>query len=363
MTRWFGYAADPTVGGTKYDLMEVGAEAPLAIPAPTVFVPATSAQANPNLEQLNRNNEVRGRRANVAPMSFAARPSMTLEARAYPKLLRKLMRIALGGEIENSGVAPAAITSKFGTLQSGNLPAIVCWLLREGQVDRMTGGVVSEIELNFPIDEEGTCTTTLLGLYLDTDDSAEIKDPNEEAGEALPAASYTGHDYTFMLRDAEAFRGAGEGVSIDNLAGFGLTFNNGLITDMRSLFRPNHNIEKRTITATQHKLWWPNCHKLGPQEVTGRIDLSDVDPDAELKHLLTHSEKLVFEVAAGPAGTTPETDEMMRLTVYQHIPTGGGAEPLVREGDQVASYEFTGYLDSSLSKDLECSFSAKEAVT
>jgi len=359
MSRWFGFIDDPTAGGSTFDVLSGG----LAIPVPTTFAPVSAAQADPGLNELDRKNEVRGRRADTAPISFASAPKMTFEARGYPKLVRPMLRKALGGSISSTGTAPAAISSTVGTLQSGNLPAFIGWLLREGQLDRMTGCVISEIAFDFPVDGESTVQVTADGLFHDTDDSGAAEDPNGEPALALPTASYTGYTDTFMLRDATAFRGAGAGVEIPNLAGFGLTFNNGLIEDFRSRFRPNHNIESAVIDTVTHKLWYPERHKLGAQQVTGKIDLSDVDPDAELKHLLTHAEKLVFEVAAGPLGTTPAADEMMRLTLYKHATTGGGAEPLVREGDQVSSFEFSGYLDEGVNKDVEATFVGTAALT
>lgn len=357
MSRWFGFIDDPTSGGSTFDDL-----AATAIAAPTTFVPVTSAQADAGLVQLNRDDEVRGRRANVAPISFASAPSMTLEARAYPKLVRSLVRKVLGGTIASVGTAPASIASTVGPLQSGNLPALICWLLREGQLDRLTGGIVEELEFNFPIDGEGTVSATIQGLYHDSDDSAAAVDPDGTPAEAIPTAAYTGYGDTFMLRDASAFVG-GALVELTDLAGFGLTFNNGLYDDMRSRFQPNHNVETVQIDGVTHRLWYPERHKIGPQSVTGRIDFSDVQPSREIRRLVTHAEKLVFEVAAGPLGTTPAADEMLRLTLYKQVLTGGGAEPLQRESDQVSSYEFSAYLDESTNKDIEATLVGTAALT
>lgn len=357
MPRWFGYIDDPTAGGSTLETLET-----LAIPAPTTFVPVNSAQADPGLRQLERTNEVRGRRAQVAPISFASAPQMTFEARAYPKLTRKLLRNALGGSISSAGVAPAAVSSTVGPLQSGNLPSLVGWLLREGQLDRMTGLVVSEIAFNFPIEEEGSVNVTMPGLYHDTDDAAAAEDPNGSAAVALPTAAYTGYEDTFMLRDAIAYTGETP-VELPDFAGFGFTFNNGLIDEFRSRFLPGHNIETTVVDTVTHKLWYPARHKLGPQAVTGRIDFSDVQPDREKLRQLAHADKLVFEVAAGPLGTTPAADEMLRLTFYKHVLTGGGAEPLQRDGDQFASFEFGGFLDASTGKDVEATLVGTVALT
>lgn len=361
MKRWVGFVDDSTSGGSTYDTY--AGTTGIAIAVPTTFVPVTTANVDPGLQQLNRDNEVRGRRGNTEPISFASAPNMTLESRAYPQLVRPLLRKALAGTVASTGTAPAAIVSTVQTLESGNLPALICWLLREGQLDRVTGAVVSEIAFDFPIDDEGTISATLPSLYHDTDDSTSATDPNGDPAEALPTPSFSGSADTFMLRDATAYVGAA-GVELDDLAGFGFTFNNGLIDDFRSRFRPGHNIEVVSIDGTEHRLWYPARHKIGAQQVTGRIDFSDVRPDRELMRLVTHAEKLVFEVAAGPLGTTPAADEMLRVTFFKQAPTGGGAEPIQREGDQVSSYEFTAYVSAADgSKDLEAAFTGTTALT
>lgn len=357
MRRWLGLIDDETDGGTTFDDLATD-----PIPVPNHFVPVTTAQVDPGLQQLNRDNEVRGRRGNTAPMSFASAPSLTFEGRAYPKLVRKLIRKALSGTPASTGVAPAAITSTVGPIETGNLQALVAWLVREGQLDRLTGLVISELEFNFAIDEEGTVSVTAPGLYHDAADTDNATDPNGDPAQALPTPDYSGHDDTFMLRDATAYQGAAQ-VEIPELAGFGLTFNNGLIDDFRSRFRPGHNIEVADIDGITHKLWYPERHKIGAQAITGRLDFSDVQSDTELKRLFTHADKLVFEVAAGELDTTPAADEMLRFVCYKQVPTGGGADPIQREGDQVSSYEFTAYVsEADSSKDFEAVLVGDQAL-
>lgn len=368
MRRWLGLIDDPAAAGSTFDVLAAVAPGGPAIPVPDVFVPVTTAQVEPGVSPLDRDNEVRGRRGNTAPISFRAEPALSFESRAYPPLVRKVLRKALSGAVATSGVAPAAITSTFGSAQSGNLGALIAWLIREEQLDRLTGLWLSEVELNFPIDEEGTVSTTGAALYHTVGDPDTLgDDPNGEPAAALPVVGdndFVAYTDTYMLRDAYATRGAGAGTEIADLAGFGFTFNNGLIDDARSRFRPRKNIEEFAVDTVPHKLWYPQRNKLGAQAVTGRIDLANVDAVSELKRLLQHSEKLVFEVG-GPAispATTPPADDIMRLTFYNHAPTGGGAEPIQREGDQVATYEFTAYVEASTGKDVEASFVGAAAM-
>lgn len=357
--RWLGLIDDPTPGGSTLEILESG-----AITVPDLFVPASTGQVDPGVRNLDRNNEVVNRRANRAPISFASAPQLTFEARAYPKLVRKLVRKVLSGTIATTGgAAGAAFTSTVDPIQSGSLQSLIFWLIREGQLDRVTGAIVDELEFNFAIDAEGTVQATCPALYHDVDDPASAQDPSGAAAAALPTPTFPGYVDTFMLRDAIAFRGPGAGVELADLAGFGFTFNNNSYDDMRSRFQPGRNIEEVVIDGAPHKVWYPARHKPGPQAVTGRIDFSDVDPSAELRRVVMHAEKLVFEVAAGPLATTPPVDEMMRLTFYKQVPTGGGAEPLQREGDQVSSYEFTAYLEESTSKDIEATFVGAAELT
>jgi hypothetical protein len=367
MRRWFGLVDDPTAAGSTLDILKAMPGAAAAIAVPNFFVPVTTSQVDPGPDDQNRDNEVRGRRGNTAPRSFRQNPSVTFEARAYPALIRKIVPKAFSGAIGAPvGVAPASISSTTGPLATGDLKALIAWLVREDQLDRLTGCVVSEFELAFTIDDEGTISATMPGLYHQVDDTDAAEDPNGHAAAALPVPDYeTSADDdadTFMLRDAAAFGGSGL-VEFVNFAGFSVTFNNGLIDESRSRFRPNHNILRVVDDeGDTHKVWFPARHKPGAQLVTGHIDFSDVDAAQENKRIIRQAEKLVFEVAAGPLGTVPDADEMLRLTIHKKVFTGGGADPIQREGDQVAGFDFAGYVDPSTGKDIEATFVGTAAL-
>jgi hypothetical protein len=233
--RWFGYADDPVAGGsTLQDLIDAGAGPDPEWVAPTEFVPVSASQVDPGLTTLDRNNEVRGTLDAAAPISFASAPSETFTVRAYPVITRKLVRTAFSGAIaEGGGPPPAAVTSTVAPADSATaLKALQTYLVREGQLDRIAGAVVSELAFNFPVDEEGSVDVTLEGKYHDVDPTDTV------AG--LPNASYA--DYagdaatTFRLMRMTAYLGAGAGTKVDCLAGFGFTYNQGLIDDLRSRF-------------------------------------------------------------------------------------------------------------------------------
>lgn len=356
--RYLALVDDPVAGGsTLEDLIAAGGGTDPSFETPDIWVPVSAAQVDPGLSNLDRNNEVRGTRAYAAPRSFASAPSMTFTSRVYPKINTPLLRDALSGAATPTGVAPAAISTTVVPLQSGLLRAKQGILVREGQADRLTGLVVEELAYNFPVDEEGSVDVTMQALYHDANPTGDVDDD-------LDTPDFGGYDETFMLRDVKAYVGPDAGTLIDCLAGFAFTWNNGLIDDFRSRFCAGRNIETTVLDGVRHKVWYPSYHKLGPQAVTGTLTFGDVRPDRELRRLLMHADKLVVEFTAGPItpATTPAADEMMRLTFYKTVLTGGGADPLARDGDQVSAYEFTAYLDETTGKDVEATFTGAAAV-
>jgi hypothetical protein len=365
LSRWIGIVPDPTAGGSTYEHWTPESSPPL-IPVPTLFVPATSAQVDYGQTPNARTDEVRGKRGDTAPVSFLSAPKLTIDSRAYPYLLRRLIRNALGGTITagtEHGPSPKPFEDTVAPLEEGVPPMLIAWLKREEQIDRLTGLCVSEIAMDFAIDKEGSFSATLDALYHNVGEVTGLKDPGGGTASTVSSADYSSAVNTFMLRDAHVFRGAEAGTEIPNLGGFSIAFNNGLIQDIRARFQPGHNIEKTTVGGVVHKLWLPARHKLGPQTVTGKFELSGMDVTQEQRRRILHAEKLRFTVAAGPLGTTPAAEEMMEITVGQMVATGGGAEPLVRQGDQYSSFDFTGYLDVSGSKDIECTFVGATALT
>ena len=354
MARWFGVSTDTnsTTGGTNLDA--AGAYPP-TIADPTFFVPVNDGSGNvdANIQVRDRDNEVRGVRGLSSPQSFAADPTAGFSCRAYPSMLRKVVSTWMSSNPTNTGTAPAAITSKFAAT-TGQVPrALTGKLVREGQQDDFIGAAVDTVEMNFPVDQEGDMTVAMKPLYTR---------PLVTASSATP--SYTGMDDVFLLRDLVVTKGATP-VTIPCVAGFGLTLDNGLIDEFRSRYCAGANIESRTsaIDSVTRKLWWPTRNKLGRARITGRIDFGDPQPTWELERLFQEGDKLVATFTGGAAGTTPPSSELMRVTIYRRVITGGGAEPLQSfEQDQVSSYQFGAYLDPSSGKDVEIEFVQGAAV-
>lgn len=353
MARWLGLKDDPTAGGSTYDVLNT--PGPVTIPDPDIWIPVTTATVDAGDDnRLDRNDEVRGRRGNTAPVSFAVRPKMSFEGRAYHKLSKAIVRKALGGAVTTTGTAPASITSKIVPIQANPVPCFTGKVLREEQIDLLSGLAVEQFELDLPADGEGTLKVDFRALYHDVPQSLP----------ALPTPDFSGYTETYKLRDVNAMLGASL-VKIPCLGGFSLTYNNSFFDDFKSLFCATENVRSFTVGGLPYKLWYPGRHKIGPQMVTGRLDFGNARPDTELKKILTVCEKLVIEVTAGPIlpATTPAADELMRITLYKQAPTGGSADPLVREGDINSSYEFTAYIDETVSKDVEVEFVGKTALT
>lgn len=357
--RYLAIKDDPIAGGTTLDAITA---TPAAMLTPVVAdaVPVESANTEAGERRLDRDADVRGRRTVGAPVSFAAAPTMTFRSKAWVALTRTLIRKAMGGAVTTTGVAPAAVASTVQMLQSGNLPALQAFLVREAQVDRMTGAWLDSITGNFPADAEGTIEATLKALYHDVDDIATIA---PITGSMPDPQGMPENVNAYMLRDITAFEGAAA-TAIGCLGGFGFTLNNNLSDDFQTRFCAGKNVLSATVDSVLHKLWYPNRNKLGRQTVTCRLDYGDVRPDKELRRILAHADKLVVELNGPPItpATTPAANEMARLIFWKAMPTGGGADELASDGDLRSSYEFTAYLDEATGKDLEAVFTTKTAV-
>lgn len=334
--REFGFVDDATVGGSEYDDLTSG-----AIPDATLFWPVTNVTVDKNVEQYTRNDEVRGRRAGESPRSFQAAPTMTVQVPAYRQVLEKTAKKTLGGTDTLTGAAPASITHTFAVLGFGStpLPAVNATLVRDDLYQKMSGSVFQRWQANFPLDGEGTVEVELHGLYL------------ANFVTAPPSAAITVSEDVMMLRDAQVFID-GSGTAVVDLQGFSFQFNNNTA--------PKHYAKRNVVTQTigtpavARKLWWPAERKLAAaQDVTGTINLGNVNAAQELASEYGQIQKFVFEVTGAQLGTTPPAAELFRFTAFGAAHTTGGAEALTARDDITSSFEFFAGFSSADNADIK----------
>src|SRR4051794_3481105 len=121
--RWLGISRDGIAGGSTHDDLTTDGTVPAAWEDAAIFIPVTTAQVDPGLDVHDRNNEVRGRRGNTAPVAFASAPQVSFSARPYAELLRALIPDSLGSITGTVGAGTAARTTTVKPIQSGDLPA------------------------------------------------------------------------------------------------------------------------------------------------------------------------------------------------------------------------------------------------
>lgn len=356
--RWLGLITDPRSGGSDADWV---AGSPVhGFTLPNEFVPVTTADVNQGKSTTDRNNEVVGTRANRAPKAFAADPRLTFESRAYPGHVKVLLRHALSGAVTPTGTGPASITSLFRPTQTDPLKTLQAWVVRESQLDRMSGAYVNTLTINLAAAEEGTLSAELWPLYHQIGD---LLGSASGVSATLPTPSYTTDVDTLKLRDCVVYMNDGATLALD-VSNFSLTFDNGLIDDFESRYAAGKNVAVIIQSGTTYRMWYPTRNKIGPQTVSGTIGFSGVRPDQDLLALLSASQKIVVEASAGPLGTTPPAKEMFRFTLQKSVWTGGdGPGPLVREGDIRASYDFNAYLDEAVGYDFTVEYVGTAALT
>jgi Phage tail tube protein len=357
--RWLGLVDDPRSGGSDADWVVAH-----GFTAPNEYLPVTTADVNQGRAPSNRNNEVIGKRGNRAPKSFSADPRLTFECRAYPVHFKHLLRAAVSGTVTPTGTAPASITSAFRPVAADPLKTLQVWVVRESQIDRLSGCFVNTLTLNLSAAEEGTLTAELWPLYHQLGD---LLGGASGLGATLLTPSYAAAIDTLKLRDTVAYLKDGT-VQVLNLSNLSITFDNGLIDDFESRFFAGKNVavivDSGTGSPVSYRVWYPTKNKIGPQAITGTMGFGDVRPDQDLLALLSQSQKVIVEASGGPAGTTPPAKEMFRFTFDDVQWSGGdGAGPLVREGDIRSTYDFTAYVSGTTGNDLLCEYVGAAALT
>lgn len=331
--RNFGLVADPTVGGTPYDDLTPDAG---SIPDPDTFWPLTNFNVEKGGGPLERNNEMRGVRGNAAPLSFRRAPEVSLQGNLYPGLLKKLALMITGGTDVPTGTAPAAITHTLEPVGFGpsGLVAAHLALYRDGLYEKIAGCQLGSLTLTFPNDNDATFEGTLLGLY---------RSASGDDYPSIPGFDDVDDDWVLVLRDAKVFLD-GSASPVTGLRSFALTIDNQFRDPD---FDAGQNVEEQVENSVPHRIWWPSRRRLSTaQAVTGSVEFSDVRVAEDRRLDLQHAQKIVFECATGVAlGTTPEANEMIRITLHKTVYTGGGVGEATREDDIQTQFDYGAFID------------------
>lgn len=351
LDRLFGITDDATAGGKDFETL--GGVGAVSIPNATIFYPVTGGTFDAGTERIDRNNEVRGRRANVPPRPFRAAPSMVVPMSAYQTALEKIVYKCLGVVNTSGGTSPTPYTHTVSSLQypTVTLPALHAQMVRDTLNVKMGGSTINRITLDFPLDGEGTLEFEAFGKYY-------LDDPA-----ASPTPTYTGFDAeaeTLMLRDAKVYID-GSSTQVADIQGFNLTFNNNL----ERKWYAGRNIDKKTLgTPSQtRKVWFPTENKAqAAPDITFSITFGSTDDAQELALWYTQIQKFEFDVAGNPIGGGYTGDNMMKIILYNAAYTGGGAGALSARDDITSSYDGGVFYSEADSKDLEIQFVTSTAT-
>ncbi len=183
--RQFGLVADSAAGGSSYDDLSGTS---YIIPDPTLFWPVTGGRFDRNVERIDRNSEARGRRAATAPLSFRARPVLTIPVMAYRTIFEKALYATMGPSISGgsptyptpTGSAPNGYLHTFTPQRNpAVLPAYHAQLVRDELNSKVSGCYFNRITANFPLDGEGTLEMELAGLFFDHAESTAASAVND----------------------------------------------------------------------------------------------------------------------------------------------------------------------------------------
>lgn len=364
MPRYLGLIDDPVPTGSTLDTLAALSGGPKVID-PNLFVPVTTADVQPGERRLERSDEVRGTRAPTAPEGFMSMPGLTFSSRAYPPVVRPILKHAMGGTITNDGaVLPAPRTSKVGMRDYGEPSCLAATVVRDGMQERLSGLAIGTVALAFPLDNYGTIAIS--------DSQAKwhvIPGIGGAPASIAPNASYAAvGTQTYKLQRATLTYGDAGQTEDLKVTNFDLSIANNLIDDVETRFvhgpvvagvGDTGNIETVTYRGRTRRTWYPTFTKVSGQQITGSLGFREAQGEWELRRKLAVAEKLVVEISAGlisPA-TVPPSDELIRFTLGKTVLTGGeGAGALVREGDIRMAYEFSVYADETSGKDLEVEF-------
>lgn len=341
LDRLFGFTDDATAGGKDYDALVAG-----AIPDATEFYPVTGGNFNPNIERIDRNDEARGRRANVAPRPFRSAPTMTVPLACYRKAAERMLYKCMGVKSTTGGGGATPYTHLLTTLgyPTVTLPALHTQLVRDSLNIKMAGATVNSVAMDFPLDGEGTLNIEFFGHYFNHFSSA------------TPASDFTGFGDTvdtMMLRDASAYID-GSVTKIPDLQGFNLTFNNNLIRKWYA----GRNVVTSTLgtpTVQTKKLWFPAENKAqAAPEITYSLTFGNTESAQEIAHWFAQTQRFDFHVVGLPlSGAYSATNEEIIISIYSGVHTDGGAGDLTARDDIVSTFNGGVFYSEAQGADLE----------
>jgi hypothetical protein len=344
VNRVFGIIDDSTAGGTDYDTQVAGYVSGDLIPDADLFWPVTGGTFDPGLGRIDRNTEVRGRRANTSPISFRSDPVITVPVAAYRKILEKAFYKLLGQDSVSGGTGSTPYTHAltavpFGTI---NLPAAHVQIVRDTLNVKMGGATWNRITLNAPLDGEATAEMEMFGKFFDNYTS----DP--------PVADFTGESPNpLLLRDAQMFID-GSMSAVPDLQGFTFTFTNNLIRKPYA----GRNIQAKTLNTKVHKLWYPTENKAqAAPDVAYAFQLGNTDIDQETAMWYSQAEKFVVTFTGDAlSGMMSGHNELLRITIYNGVNTGGGAGPLSARDDIVSNFDGGAFYSTADALDIKVEF-------
>jgi hypothetical protein len=311
-------------------------------PDAEVFWPITGGTLDQNTDRIDRNAEIRGRRAGTPPYAFRARPVMTVPVPAYQPALATALHKVLGGT-DTVTSSSSTYTHSFSAIGYGttSLPTVIAQLVRDDLNAKMSGGTFERVTATFPLDGEGTAECEIHGLYYGNFSSTP------------PTPDFTGtgmaeSDNVMMLRDAQMF--VDDAVdAVDDLQGFTFAFVNNTVPKWYA----RRNIDTRVVGTNQNRrIWYPQINRIGPaQDVTFGFSLGSVDAAEELARDFGQIEKFVVEIFGDPIGVT-SVNEVIRFTLFGGQLTGGGAGPNSARDDITSDFEGGVYFSSADSNDL-----------
>lgn len=352
IARGFGIVDDATAGGTDFDTLPAGTGGNLKdVPDATIWWPVTGGNLDATLATLSREDEVRGRRPAVSPMPFRSDPALTVPVNAYRAVMEKLLKKTLGGVDTVTGSAPAASVHSIAALGYGSiaLPAFHAQIIRDDLNYKVAGVSVNRLSMNFPLDNFGTLEFEGFGLY------------QEPMNDALPTPTLTGITDPLLLRDAKAYinpttspaaPGAITGTAIPDIQGVELTWTNNLNRKPYA----GRNIATRVIgtPALTRKLWYPTQNKVGAaQDVTFALVFGNTSQATELARDFGEIQKIVIDLVGPPMATTPVANELVRITIYNAMWTGGGADDLSARDDITTRVEGGAFYSEADAMDLK----------